>query len=253
MLPTTANGEPLQIHRETPCKAFRLEWEGENPQMPNIRKYGIAFKTCGVYMLTNKLNGKKYIGSSACIGSRLSDHFGQSMRNPKGRPLYTEMNEYGKEAFEYCVLEECDKSIKVDREQYWVEKLNPEYNLTYPKTREFISTERKNKVKHSTKQQALYARNKELYQTKEYRDRFREQTRKRMKPVILLNKETNEEIMRFESLQSTANWLDKNTTSKNPCKVSEVKKVCDGQQITALGFKYKYVNEEDRFIHKGTL
>ena len=253
MLPTTANGEPLQIHRETPCKAFRLEWEGENPQMPNIRKYGIAFKTCGVYMLTNKVNGKKYIGSSACIGSRLSQHYGSGMREPKGKPLYLEMNEYGREAFEHLVLEECDRLVLVDREQYWVEKLNPEYNLTYPKTREFISAERKDKVKHSTKQQALYARNKALYQTEKYRDRFREQNRKRMKPVIMLDKETEEEILRFESLTDTAKWLDENTTSKNPQKVSEVKKVCDGQQITALGFKYRYANEEDKFTHKGKL
>ena len=218
--------------------------------MPNIRKYGIAFKTCGVYMITNKVNGKRYVGSSTCIGSRLSAHFGHQTRNPNNKPLHMELNKYGKESFEYCVLEECDKSVKLDREQYWVDTLNPEYNLTYPKTRGFICDERRKRSKHSQKELSLYSRNKILYNTEEYKQLSRDRVRDRMKPVILLDKETEEELMEFESLSATAKWLDENTTFKHISKAGEVKLVCDGKRKSSYGFKYKYKNEEDKYIKK---
>ena len=221
--------------------------------MPNIRKYGVAFKTSGVYMLTCTINGKRYIGSSNCIGSRLSSHFGYQMRKGFGKPLYDDMRKYGKDNFEYEVLEVTNPDENIYKEQLWVEKLKPEYNLVFPESREFISEERKNKVKYSDKQMALYDRNKELFNTGEYKDMFREYTRQRMKPVILIDKSTGEELRRFESLSETARWLDENTTFKHVSKASEVKAVCDGNRKSAYGYTYRYENPKDKYIHKSFL
>lgn len=218
--------------------------------MPNRRKYGVAFRTCGVYMITNTVNGKRYIGSSACIGSRLSSHFGYTSRNPQGRPLHVDINKYGKDVFDHEVLEECDETSKVEREQYWVDELKPEYNLTQPESREFISDTRKNKVKHSKKQMDHYLRNKIHFNTDEGKKVLREANSHKMKPVVLIDKVTDEELMEFESLSATARWLDVNTDFKHVNKASEVKFVCDGTRITAYGYKYRYKNEEDKYVRK---
>ena len=42
-------------------------------------KHGLS-GVCGVYMITNTLNGKRYIGASVDVGARISQHFGRACR-----------------------------------------------------------------------------------------------------------------------------------------------------------------------------
>lgn len=62
--------------------------------------YGISKYTCGVYMITNKINGKRYVGSSIDITSRLSLHFNRECKKYPHHPLYKDIIKYGRDNFE---------------------------------------------------------------------------------------------------------------------------------------------------------
>ena len=77
----------------------------------------------GIYLITNSLNGKKYVGQSIDIQRRFKEHQSNS-RYKLGREIDIAIKEYGKENFTYEVLEECSKEMLDKKEIYWIEKLN---------------------------------------------------------------------------------------------------------------------------------
>lgn len=85
-------------------------------------------KIAGIYKITNNITGDFYIGSSQNIKQRWHQHknpaFWKQHLNIK---LYKDMAQYGKDNFTIDVIEETD-SLK-EREQYWVDKLKPSYNV----------------------------------------------------------------------------------------------------------------------------
>ena len=64
----------------------------------------------GIYLITNSLNGKKYVGQSIDIQRRFKEHQSNS-RYKLGREIDIAIKEYGKENFTYEVLEECSKEM----------------------------------------------------------------------------------------------------------------------------------------------
>ena len=71
----------------------------------------------GIYKITNKSNGKMYIGQSNDIQRRFYEH--QTKGESSRIPLDIEIKELGKDAFTYEVLEECEISQLNEREAYW--------------------------------------------------------------------------------------------------------------------------------------
>lgn len=62
-----------------------------------------------IYLITNLINDKKYVGKTCNFMQRYQAHFGyHSSKDPK--ILYKAMNKYGKENFQMSVIEECDDS-----------------------------------------------------------------------------------------------------------------------------------------------
>ncbi|WP_405286429.1 GIY-YIG nuclease family protein [Methanobrevibacter sp.] len=72
---------------------------------------------CGIYMLTNKLNGKSYIGASVNITNRWYAHKNKA-RNARIAKLVTNV---GKENFSFSVLEECPLDELDDKEKYYID------------------------------------------------------------------------------------------------------------------------------------
>lgn len=80
---------------------------------------------CGIYKITNLVNGKVYIGESVDIHRRISQHkkIGKSKKGykqDKDKPLYRALKKYGIDNFSFEIIEECEQNIRFDREIYWI-------------------------------------------------------------------------------------------------------------------------------------
>ena len=84
----------------------------------------------GIYMWTNLLTGDTYIGQSADLSKRFRKYFSLSyVKSKKGFIISRALIKYGYANFSVTVLEYWDKSDLLVREQYYLDKLNPQYNI----------------------------------------------------------------------------------------------------------------------------
>ena len=79
---------------------------------------------CGIYKITNQLNGKVYIGQSNDIQRRWKEHKRPSKFLPSKTKLYEAFKEYGIENFSFEVLEECEEEQLNEKEKYYINKYN---------------------------------------------------------------------------------------------------------------------------------
>lgn len=84
----------------------------------------------GIYCIKNKINGKIYIGSSKNLIKRWKTHQTQLKKN-KHHCIYLQRawNKYGSDAFEFQIIEYTKIQQLFNREQYWIDKLKPQYNI----------------------------------------------------------------------------------------------------------------------------
>lgn len=92
--------------------------------------------TCGVYSITNKINGKMYVGStSISFYSRWLKHLKDLKKNKHhSTKLQNSVNKYGLDNFVFEILFQCDPIFVTDFELYWINLLNTVtdgYNMTY--------------------------------------------------------------------------------------------------------------------------
>lgn len=107
-----------------------------NPLLDRMNKviYKDNNKKSGIYMFTNKLNNKRYIGSAIDLHKRISRYFQNSYLNNskhQNRLIIKAIKKYGIENFfisiiEYVTINENDL---IEREQYWLDNVKPEYNI----------------------------------------------------------------------------------------------------------------------------
>lgn len=89
----------------------------------------------GVYLISNNVNGKCYVGSTVHLDQRRREHFSRLVNNKHiNAHLQNAYNKYGREAFDFEILEtiDIDDNIKdklLKREQFWIDNLKPEYNV----------------------------------------------------------------------------------------------------------------------------
>lgn len=85
-----------------------------------------SWETSGIYMLTCKVNGKRYIGQSNNIKRRMNEH----RRCQSFAPVISRaIAKYGWDAFDKTVLEFCPVEELDEKEIYYIAELKPEYNL----------------------------------------------------------------------------------------------------------------------------
>lgn len=89
----------------------------------------IEFNFCGVYFLENKVNHNDYIGATIRLRKRLLSHLKKLKQDQhSNKELQKEWNKYQQDRFVFGIIEETTKEKKRDREQYYIDKLKPEYN-----------------------------------------------------------------------------------------------------------------------------
>lgn len=106
----------------------------------------------GIYKITNKINNKIYIGSSKNLYNRIASHISTLKKN-KHCNIYLQntVKKYGIESLYTEIIEYCDISRLLEREQYWINLLKPEYNLTLKVLRKEHTKDSKNKISISLK------------------------------------------------------------------------------------------------------
>lgn len=73
----------------------------------------------GIYKITNKNSGKSYIGQSNDIERRFKEH--QQKGASSRIPLDVAIQKYGKDAFTYEIIEECNIDELNEKEQYYIQ------------------------------------------------------------------------------------------------------------------------------------
>lgn len=87
-------------------------------------------ENCGIYSITNTLNGHAYIGSAVNISKRWSKHISNLKNNEHhSGHLQNAWNKYGVDCFEFSILEQCEKEQLIEREQLYIDSEHPEYNI----------------------------------------------------------------------------------------------------------------------------
>jgi group I intron endonuclease len=85
---------------------------------------------CGVYAITNTLNGHAYIGSSVNISQRWRAHINSLNKNEHHSDyLQRAWNKYGADSFEFTTILLCDREHKLYFEQVLLDGLKPAYNI----------------------------------------------------------------------------------------------------------------------------
>ena len=84
----------------------------------------------GVYRWINNSNGKSYVGSSIDLVSRLYSYYSLRFLEKQTSSLICKaLLKYGHSAFTLDILEYCEPENNIEREQYYIDLLKPEYNI----------------------------------------------------------------------------------------------------------------------------
>ncbi len=83
----------------------------------------------GIYRWVNKTNNKSYVGSSINLISRFYRYYNIKHLVASKRLIDKALLKYGYSNFRLEILEYCDIDILLVREQYYIDKLKPEYNI----------------------------------------------------------------------------------------------------------------------------
>lgn len=85
-------------------------------------EYRTADALCGIYKITNNVNGKVYIGQSINIEVRWKDHINTLNKNRSHSVLLQRAwNKYGQENFSFEILELCSEDMLDDVEIKYIE------------------------------------------------------------------------------------------------------------------------------------
>jgi len=108
-----------------------------------------------IYKLTNTVNNRIYVGGTTdTIDTRFHRHVVRSLKGSE-YPLHKAIREYGEEAFEKVIIEDCSSLGQMnERERYWIATLsatNPEIGYNTDKGGHVISE----KCREARKQQLL--------------------------------------------------------------------------------------------------
>nr|YP_010391070.1 GIY-YIG endonuclease [Fusarium nepalense]UPX02383.1 GIY-YIG endonuclease [Fusarium nepalense]UPX02438.1 GIY-YIG endonuclease [Fusarium nepalense] len=122
----------------------------------------------GIYKWTNKITNDIYIGQSISLAKRFIRYFNLSyLKNRETLVISRALIKYGYSNFSLEILEYCDIANLTEREQYYMDKLNPRYNtlkIAGSSSGHKLSEETKTKISKSLKgvyiqeKSALYGR-----------------------------------------------------------------------------------------------
>lgn len=202
-----------------------------------------------IYKITNKINNKIYIGKTLdTIENRWKSHIKDSKRTHcEKRPLYSAFKKYGIENFIIEEVEHCSVDQLNEREVYWIEfyrsfkngynatrggdgKSYCDYDLIYSLHKQGMNLLEISQCLGYSPDTCSKAIKSFGVSKKELVDNGRKVVRK---TIIQLDKDTEEILRIFPSLQEACDFLGKQSSG-------HISDVCKGKRKTAYGYKWKY-------------
>lgn len=200
-----------------------------------------------IYQITNDINGKIYVGKTEfSIEKRFKEHCADAFRerNEK-RPLYSAMRKYGIEHFHIELIEETDDPE--EREVYWIEQKRSfkngynatlggdgkrycDYDLIYSLYKEGLNIKEVAKILNYSTDTCSKVLNQYGISKEERSIKSRLGI---IKPVIQIDKNTNQILNIFPSIKAAYDRLGKQHSG-------HIAAVCNGKRKTAYGYKWKY-------------
>ena len=95
-----------------------------------MERSNIPRNTPGIYRILSTLNGKFYIGSSYSLKIRKQNHL-LDLKNGRHDNTYLQKHadKYGINDLCFKIVELCPKEKLIEREQYYIDTLKPEFNI----------------------------------------------------------------------------------------------------------------------------
>jgi group I intron endonuclease len=184
----------------------------------------------GIYEIRNLITGDCYIGSSVNLLQRKNRHF-KDLKNNKHHSIILQRayNKYNKEFFKFNVIEVIkDQNLLIEREQYFLDKINPKYNIS-PTAGSPLGCKQ---TKESCEKKRKYAIDNNIIPP--------ESTWiARQEKVLMLDYNTLTIIKEFNSLSEACRFIGKDSTF-----ASTISACCKNKRYSAYGYRWVF-NKED--------
>lgn|SRR5256886_7521511 len=83
----------------------------------------------GIYRWVNNINNNTYVGSGINLAKRIGGYYKESELKRNIRPIHSALLKYNHNNFTLEILEYCSKDELLEREQYYLDLLEPKYNV----------------------------------------------------------------------------------------------------------------------------
>lgn len=101
----------------------------------------------GIYKITNKINGRVYIGQSKSIGTRWSSHLNRlECRKHENKELQNDYDVFGYSIFTFEILEECEENELLKLEKQYIVKYKDNYNISNSNKQKLNTTMKPKKI-----------------------------------------------------------------------------------------------------------
>lgn len=195
-------------------------------ELNNYKCDGFDERSIGIYYIECTANGNKYVGSARSEQSRSSKggflqrftvHFKDLENNRHcNYKLQDDYNMYGKDKFEFVLLENVDIDLIYDQELYWINMINPYYNIV------------RNPVEGHIKKHTLESRRK-----------------------MAISSGAREFEVYDKDGNHVGNWINQTKCAEDlgllQCKVNSCLK---GRVSHTKNYKFKFVGEDFKYVKK---
>ncbi len=173
-----------------------------------------------IYKITNKINGKTYVGQTKNSLEKRKTYHLQSVNSNSKYPIHCAIRKYGKENFLFETIELCDELELNKKEISWIKELNSLCQTGY-------------NIRNGGRGK----------QPEDLKLRIRESLKHKRKPTLQFNPKTGEIINEFVSLSEAGRQLGIAKENLGSCVKDYTKKTNGG-----FGFIYKidYENLKDK-------